>query len=164
MVIEGDEVYWSEGEQIWRAQLDGSSEEKVADAAGSEFLVVGDYVLWRDERTHFDPLVLDENYVMLDARTGCIQALPGLGLSISFDSVADGRHVYWYSFNGLGGVSPGDPPIGTPLIRANLETGVLEEVVTPGFEASLTDDLIGQTAARLFLNVAGEIVAIDKPQ
>jgi hypothetical protein len=74
------------------------------------------------------------------------------------------RGLQRHSFNGLGAVSPGDPQIGKPLIRVDLRTGALEQIETPGFSATLSDNIIGQTRSRLYVTINGEgLVAIDKP-
>jgi hypothetical protein len=173
-VIEG-KLYWSVPDannsdengyyhHLWRANLDGSNAARIARIEGSEYLGARDVILWRQERTHLDPLAHDENYVMLDQSTGCVQPLPALGLTISLDSVADAEHVYWFSFNGLEGVSPGDPEIGMPLVRVDLRSGELEQLRTEGFTATLGDNIIGQTRDRLYVTVNGQgLVAIDKP-
>lgn len=174
-VIEGKLHWFVEGEDssdtkgyyqdLWRANLDGSAPEHITRIEGYEFLASDGVILWREERELVDPLVLDQNYVMLDERSGCVTPLPSLGETISFDSVMDRSHVYWFSFNGLEGFSPGDEPGVMPLIRVDLASGALEQVETPGFEAVLGDNIVGQTADRLYVVVDnGELVAIDKPR
>lgn len=173
-VIEG-ELYWTVPweessdengyfQDLYRAELDGSGVELLTRIENSRYIAGGGRVLWRQERTHFDPLVHDENYVMLDERTGCVQPLPALGLSISGDSLLDGRHVYWKSFNGLEAVSAGDELKAYPLVRVDLRSGVLEQIVAPGFAATLVDDIIGQTDHALYFRVnRGGAVALKKP-
>lgn len=154
---------------LWRSNVDGSDAALVTRFEGWRFLVGEGRVLWTQERTHFEPLVLDQNYVMFDENTGCTQPLPALGESISLYPLMDAQHVYWQSYNGLDAIShgPGAPtgldPL--PLIRVDLHTGTIEQVVTPGFEPTLVDDVVGQTATRLFIcENTGDLVAIDKPR
>ncbi len=169
------ELYWNEaGGQdddgsyytyLWHANLDGSNAELIARSEGGHVLADRDFVLWLDERVHTEPtLILDQNFVMLDRKTDCVQPLPALGQSISpGGSVMDGRHVYWDTYNGLDGISPGQPDPVTPLIRVDLRSGAIEQIVTSGFELELGDDLMGQTATDLYYSLHGELVAIRKP-
>lgn len=168
-----DQVYWLQstpsgeiGEyfELWRSDFDRVSPVLVARIEGSNFLSRDGRILWIQERMHTDPLVLDQNFVMFDEATGCTSTLPGLGETISSDSVMGDRHVYWYSFNGLEGISPGDPPIEMPLVRVDLNTGALEQIVTPGFTAVLGDNIVGQTIDTLYIITGnGQLVAIEKP-
>lgn len=177
----GDEIYWtvaSEGssdvsgyfQDLFRADLNGEGKAFVAKIQGwDSYTVTPDTLLWIEERTHFDPLVLDQNFVYLNRRTGCQQPLPHRGETISMGYLVDETHVYWHSYNGLGVVSapstgPAPPLDVKPLIRVDLATGALEELVAPGFEARLGDHPIAQTATQLFMRInQGELVALDKP-
>jgi hypothetical protein len=165
-IVEGEDSNDVDGyyQDLWRAKLDGSDEQHIARVEGWDFLAGDGLVLWRQEREHLDPLILDQNYVLLDEQTDCVTPLPARGETISFDAVMDGHHVYWYSFNGLEGFSPGDVPGVMPLIRVDLRNGKLEQITTPGFKAVLGDNIVGQTDDQLYILVGdGELVAIDKP-
>ena len=63
-----------------------ASVEEVVRIEGGEFRAGQGFVVWWQERTHFDPLVLDQNLVVLDERTGCAQPLPGVGLCVSYQA------------------------------------------------------------------------------
>ena len=150
---------------VFRADVLGSGAiEDVVRIEGGEFRVGHGFVVWWQERTHFDPLVLDQNLVVLDERTGCAQPLPGVGLSVSSQALIDDRHAYWHSYNGLGGVSPDMPLEGVPLLRADLRSGALERLVTDGYTATVGHDTIGQTADALYFEADGSLVVIDKPR
>ena len=149
---------------LFRADPLGSAVEEVVRIEGGEFRAGQAFIVWWQERTHFNPLVLKQNLVVLDERTGCAQPLPGVGLTVSSQAVMDGRHAYWKSYNGLEGVSPGDPIEGVPILRANLRSGALEQVVTEGYAATGTHDTVGQTADAIYVNADGTLVVIDKPR
>ncbi len=149
---------------VFRADPLGRTTDEVVRIEGGEFLAGHGFVVWWQERTHFDPLVLDQNLAVFDERTGCAQPLPGVGLTVSTQAVMDGRHAYWESFNGLEGVSPGDPIEGVPVLRADLRSGALEQVVTEGYAPTLTHDTIGQTDGAIYINADGTLVVINKPR
>jgi hypothetical protein len=148
---------------LFRADPLGSTVEDVVRIEGSEFRAGQGFIVWWQERTHFDPLVLDQNLVVFDEGTGCAQPLPGVGLSVSYQAVMDDRHAYWESFNGLDGVSPGDPDESVPILRVNLRSGTLEQVVTEGYAPTLSHDTIGQTDDAIYVNADGTLVVIAKP-
>lgn len=75
----------------------------------------------------------------------------------------DRRHVYWYSLDGLVGVSPGDPPTPIDLLRVDLQSGRLEQVVSPGFEAVIVDNIAGQNSQDLYVLTRQGLVAVRKP-
>jgi hypothetical protein len=149
---------------LFRADPLGSEVEEVTRIEGEQFRAGHGFVVFWQERTHFDPLVLDQNLVVFDEARGCSRPLPGVGLSVSSQAVIDDRHAYWHSFNGLAGISPGTPLEGVPLLRADLRSGELEELVTEGYVADVTHDVIGQTADALYFGVEGSLVVIDKPR
>lgn len=157
-----DEVgYFSD---LFRADPLGSEVEEVVRIEQGQFLAGHGFAVWWQERTHNDPLVLDQNLVVLDETTSCTRPLPGVGLTVSSQAVMDDRHAYWHSFNGLAGITVGTPLESVPLLRVDLRTGDLEELVTEGYVADLTHDTIGQTEGTLFFRVEGALVAIDKPR
>ena len=51
-----------------------------------------------------------------------------------------------------------------PILRANLRSGALEQVVTEGYAATLTHDTVGQTTDAIYVNADGTLVVIDKPR
>jgi hypothetical protein len=121
-------------------------------------------VLWAPGETRFDPLLLVQRFSMLNENTGCVQELPGVELSIG-QTLIDGRHVYWQSFNGLGGLSPGQPNPLAPILRVDLRTGRFEHVVTPGLEITVVSGLAAQNDDTLYVrqNPEGSLFAVRKP-
>jgi hypothetical protein len=168
------DLYWrlatSESNEVfdlYRTGFDGKDAERVATDVRGELRVVDDYAVWQHERLVVEPtLVLDQNFVVQHLDTQCAaRPLPGVGESISSFSV-DGSHVYWNSYNALGSsdVSQGSSLGRSPILRANLSTGELEELIIPGFHAETTvDHLVAQTDKLLFVYGSAGLVAIDKP-
>jgi hypothetical protein len=173
--VVGNQIYWTESgleePRLLRARFDQAQPDVVADIEGSDFEVGPGYVLWRQERLRTEPeLVLEQNFVLLDESTGCVQALPGSGESISFSTALDDEYIYWYSFNALGSVTDSSaaglaptPIPEMPLIRTSLRTGALERLQTPGFSLSLGDQIVGQDSEQLYVSTSQGLTAIRKP-
>lgn len=158
-------AYWvdSETSTLFRSNLDGSVRQPIVTVEGR--VRIGDgFVLWQHEQVISDPLTLVHNFVLFDEAGPCVTSLPGVGLSISSEIAISPPHVYWQSFNGLGSSSPDQELPITPLLRVNLESGALEQIVTPGFDARLTDNILAQDADNLYVRThAREIIAVRKP-
>lgn len=107
-------------------------------------------VLWAPGETRFDPLLLVQRFMMLNENTGCVQALPSVELSIG-QTLIDGHHVYWQSFNALGNSSPSQPDDLAPVLRVDLRTGRFEHVATPGLEITVASGLAAQNADTLYV-------------
>jgi hypothetical protein len=175
--VVGNHVYWTEPDEkqsrLYRAGFDAAPPELITTIEGNDFEVGPDYILSQEERHIVAPQpVLDQNFVLHDDATGCTQPLPGVGETLSFSRALDAQHVYWYSFNGLAPVSactdPGcaEPPpaeASMPLLRVNLDTGLLERLDTPGFELLPTSQILGQDAQSLYISTASGLVAVTKP-
>lgn len=156
---------------LWRSDFRGAEPDLITRVENYLFLVRDGRVLWIQERTRTDPLVLEQNFVMFDEATGCVSTLPGDGQSISFDAIMDDHHVYWFSYNALAAVSistdgsgtvvASDPPE-MPLVRLDLSTGAIEQIATAGFTVLLGGHIVGQTDDTLYIQYDGELTAIDK--
>jgi hypothetical protein len=121
-------------------------------------------VLWAPGETRFDPLLLVQRFMMLNENTGCVQELPSVELSIG-QTLLDGRHVYWQSFNALGSSSPGQPDDLVPILRVDLRTGRFDHVVTPGLEITVASGLAAQDADTLYVRQSpgNSLFAVRKP-
>jgi hypothetical protein len=166
----GGRFYWLEtadnGEtRLHRAQLDGSSSAVLARIDGTEFEVGPSYVLWKREHLVTSPrLLLEQNFVMLDEGAGCIRTLPGVGESISFQVALDGTHAYWHSYNAVGAVSSEGPlPPPMPLYRVNVQSGAIQHIETPGFEAAFPSAIAAQDAERIYVAGPSALFAVEKP-
>ena len=102
--------------------------------------------------------------MMLNENTGCVQELPSVELSIG-QTLLDGRHVYWQSFNGLGSSSPGQPDDLAPILRVDLRTGRFEHVATPGLEITVASGLAAQNDDILYVRQSpgNSLFAVRKP-
>lgn len=169
----GDQVFWrstvDERGVVMAVDLSGGDPVEVVDLGSaevsSEVLANGRVLLYAPEMLVTEPLNLVQYFEMVDLDSGCHTQLPSVGTSIG-SAIVDDTHVYWKSFNGLGGVSPGDDldaPV--PYLRVNLETGALEEVTSPDFHASLIRDILAQDDEAIYfkLNDDGSLVALQKP-
>lgn len=165
LALRRDAIYYVEGGEpptLFRAPLDGSPAQPVTRIEGTEFALGPATILWKKSQTILDPLTLVESLVMLDEATGCVIDLPSLGDTISIVGL-DADHVYWKSYNGLDGFSPGDVPAALPLVRVNLHTGYMERLSTPGFDATIVTDYLTEDESALYFRVDGGIVAVQKP-
>jgi hypothetical protein len=89
--------------------------------------------------------------------------LPGLEETISLETALDARHAYWFSYGGAGagGMPTSAPPF--RLMRVDIQSGALTLLNTPGFPLSSGARLLGQSAGVLYVENAGQILAIEKP-
>jgi hypothetical protein len=168
-------VYWAEyddaAEQmpLFVARPGGDAPVRVTPLPSSgslvPFIAGHGVVLWSTTETRYNPLLLVQHYVMLNQNTGCVQELPSDELSIG-GSLLDAHHVYWKSFNALGSSSPGQPATTTPLLRVDLRTGRFERVLTPGFDVTLTTDLLAQDDDTLYIRSSDDrgLLAVRKPR
>jgi hypothetical protein len=162
----GDTLYWSNGYEpysVFRSRFDDVEPAVFADVERGEIDVGPDYVLTRQERLLEPSFVIAQNFVLHEAATGEQRALPGLEETISLETALDARHAYWFSYGGAG---PGELPPSAPpfrLMRVDIESGALTLVNTPGFPLSSGAHLLGQSAGLLYVENAGQILAIEKP-
>jgi hypothetical protein len=119
-------------------------------------------VLWAPEEYRSEQRLFVQHFEMLNENTGCVQPLPSVELSIG-QTLLDGRHVYWQSFDGLGSASPRQPDAAAPLLRVDLRTGRFEHVAVPGFEITVVTDLVAQDADTIYVRSNGELFAVRKP-
>jgi hypothetical protein len=129
----------------------------------TEFDVGPGYALTRQELLLEPDYVIAQNFVLHDAATGDERPLPGLGETISLETALDARHAYWFSYRGEG---PGRLPPTNPLlrlVRVDVESDALTLLNTPGFRLDPGARIIGQSAGHLYLENAGNILAIEKP-
>jgi len=178
--VVGDEIYWTEPgvehPQLFRANIGATQPERIARIESSEYDVGPGYVLWRHERVLREPeLLLDQNFMVWRADSGCVQALPGAGESISYATARDDRSVYWHSFNALGSVSLYIPAEGAspsegmasplpemPLLRLDLNTGRIERLESDGFPFVPGAQILGMDAERLFVSTQAGLVAVRR--
>jgi hypothetical protein len=121
------------------------------------------YALTRQERLVEPDFRVEQNFVLHDIATGDERPLPGMGEPLSFETALDARHAYWFSYGGgrPGELAPTEPRV--QLARVDIESGALTLLNTPGFQSDSGAHLVGQTADRLFVATAGQILAIEKP-
>lgn len=162
----GDTLYWSsafEPFELFRSRFDDAAPARVGDIERTEIDVGPGYALTRQERRVEPDYIVAQNFVVHDAATGRERALPGMGETISFETALDARHAYWFSYGGEG---PGRLPPTEPLlrlVRVDVESGALTLLNTPGVRLAPSARMIGQHADRLYLDNAGQILAIQKP-
>jgi hypothetical protein len=162
----GDTLYWSNNEyppSLLRSRFDDAEPELVASMERNEFDVGPGYALTRQERLLEPDFVVAQNFVLHDAATGDERPFPGMGETISLETALDARHAYWFSYRGE---SPVMLPPTNPLfrlVRVDIESGALTLLNTPGFRLDAGARMIGQTAGHLYIQNAGEILAIEKP-
>ena len=169
----GDKVYWTEpgvdNPQLFRSSIEATERESIARIESGDYDVGPGYVLWRHDRLLTEPeLLLEQNFVIWRADSGCVQALPGSGESISYATARDGRYVYWHSFNALGSVSQSSEGVATPLPempleRLDLNNGRLERLEASGFRFIVGDQILGLDGDRLFVATQAGLVAVRTP-
>jgi hypothetical protein len=187
-IVAGQLYWWTEGEasndesgyyqDLFRQDLNGGQAEFVTAIEGWSYDVIGNRVAWLRETTLFDPLVLQQHVVTFDMTTGCQHVLPSDGLTVAAGGrlpMVDATHVYWLSFNGLGTVSnptpaDGEPPPelppepGLPLLRVQLDSGMLEQLVIDGLRIPLGGDtLVAQTGQGIYVRGDNGLVLVEKP-
>lgn len=167
--VVGEQIYWTdpseENPQLYRAHFDATEPERLTRLEDNEFEVGPGYVLWRHEQTVTQPeLLLDQNFMIWREGSGCVQALPGTGESISYSTARDAHHVYWHGFNALGSVSDssdGSSPLQEmSLLRLDLQSGAIARLEAPGFHSFVGDQILGSDAQYLYLATADGLVAI----
>lgn len=172
----GDRFYWFEpgsndalGE-LWRGRLSDPTPYSLGLIERSELDVGPDHVLWhRARHEQGPPAVLYESFVVIDERRSCSASMPAAGESISFATAVDADHVYWHSYNKLGGIEVGtdgrqsSPAPDYPLYRMNLVTSRVERVETPGFSAPNHSFIVGQDAENIYVSTPEALVSIRKP-
>lgn len=162
----GDTLYWSSGSsmlELFRSRFDDDAPARVGDMERTEIDVGPGYALTRQERLVEPENVVAQNFVLHDAATGRARALPGMGETISLETALDARHAYWFSYagEGPGRLAPVDPVF--RLVRVDIETGALTLLNTPGLRLDPGARMIGQDADQLYIDNAGQILAIEKP-
>lgn len=172
----GDRFYWVEpgsddelGE-LWRGELNDPTPRSLGFIESSMLHVGPDHVLWhRDRYEQGPPAVLYESFVVIDEQRSCSASAPTAGESISFATAVDAEHVYWHSYNKLGGVevyadgrqSPPSPDY--PLYRMHLATRRIDRIETPGFSSPDRSFIVGQDAEHIYVSTPEALVSIGKP-
>lgn len=163
------ELYWRAGTSVFTAPVAEGEPREVIDfgdaAVSGDVLGNGEVLLFAPELLVPEPLNLVQYFEMLDLETGCQTELPSLGTSIG-SAIVDDTHVYWKSYNGLGGVSPGDDlDAAVPYVRVHLQTGALEQLVSPTFHVSLVRDILAQDDESIYFRLNGDrsLVGLQKP-
>jgi len=163
---DGDALYWSNGYSpysLYRSRFDDPEPTVVATPERGEIDVGPGYALTRQERLVEPDFRVEQNFVLHDIATGDERPLPGMGEPLSFETALDARHAYWFSHGGgrPGDLVPTEPRV--QLVRVDIESGALTLLNTPGFQIDSGAHLVGQTADRLFVATAGQILSIEKP-
>lgn len=131
---------------------------------GVEFLLGNGLVLAKRQRVLSEPVRLVESFLRIDTATGCAIELPGLEQSIRSTAIDD-RYVYWQSLNLYAGAEPLDAPPALGLVRMNLESLRIEQMVSPALDGSPGHEIVAHDDEHLYLavNGVGPLLAVRKP-
>jgi hypothetical protein len=158
--VSGDAVYWTENRTLLRSGFDDAAPQQVTRLHNDDFSVGPGYFLSQDL------LLVTTRFFVQAEGSSCARLLPRLHSFASYGTALDPQYVYYYASPVYGLPGPTTTDYGTlsgELVRADVTTGELARLNTPGITLKPNVAVLGHDSESLYIENGDTLLAIQKP-
>jgi hypothetical protein len=160
--VSGNAMYWTENRVLLRSGFDDDAPQQVTRLHNDEFSVGPGYFLSED-------LLLVTTRLFLQGEgSSCARLLPRMRPFTSYGAALDPQYLYYSAtpVYGLAGssTSPDYSTLSAELIRADVTSGALARLNTPGITLKPYLPILGHDSESFYIENGDTLLAIQKPR
>jgi hypothetical protein len=155
--VSGNAVYWTENLTLLRSGFDDAAPQEVTRLHNDDFSIGPDYFLSKDS------LLVTARFFVQDEGASCARLLPRIHPFASYGEALDAQYVYYYASPVYSTSTTDDGTLSGDLVRADVTSGALARLNTPGITLQTNVAILGHDSESLYVENGDTLLAIQKP-
>jgi hypothetical protein len=159
--VSGNAMYWTENRTLLRSGFDDAAPQQVTRLHNDDFSVGPGYFLSEDL------LLVTTRLFLQDEGSSCARLLPSIRPFTSYGAALDPQHVYYSATPVYGSAdyttSTDYSTLTAELVRADVTSGALARLNTPGITLKPNVAILGHDSESLYIENGDTLLAIQKP-